>query len=192
MTEVDPAALVDDELDPADVARLIADLPEETLRGLLTGEVVPAACDQIIRRFPEYVDAERTRGVTAAVGWLIEGDDGTERFTVFFNDGEVTAGRDLGTQLRVTLELDAVDFLRLATGNADPTTLFLSGASRCRATSCSRSRWRPSFASPVSRARPRVSGCSTRPRSTRPGSPRSSGTRRMTRCGAGCPARSGP
>jgi putative sterol carrier protein len=127
MTELDPAALVDEDLDPAAVARLVAELPEETLRELVTGEVVVAACDEIIRRFPEYVDAERTRGVVAAVGWVISGPDVNERFVVAFDDGQVSAGRALDAEPRVTLELDAVDFLRLATGNADPATLFLSG-----------------------------------------------------------------
>ena len=46
---------------------------------------------------------------------------------VAFDHGTVSAGRDLELEPRVTLSLDAVDFLRLATGNADPATLFLSG-----------------------------------------------------------------
>ena len=40
---------------------------------------------------------------------------------------EVAAGRELEVEPRVTLRLGAVDFLRLATGNADPATLYLSG-----------------------------------------------------------------
>src|SRR5687768_9392774 len=134
MTELDPAAraaianqIGSEDLEPAAVARLVSEVPEETMRELVTGEVVTAAIEQVIRRFPEYVDAERTRGVDAGVGWVITGGDREERFLVAFRDGEVSAGRELDAEPRVTLELDAVDFLRLATGNADPTTLFLSG-----------------------------------------------------------------
>ncbi len=134
MTELDPAAraaIADQigsaDLEPAAVARLVSEVPEETMRELLTGEVITAATEQVIRRFPEYVDAERTRGVDAAVGWVITGGERDERFLVAFRDGEVSAGRELDAEPRVTLELDAVDFLRLATGNADPTMLFLSG-----------------------------------------------------------------
>ena len=47
------------------------------MRELVTGEVVTAACEQIIRRFPDYVEAERTRGVDAAVGWVITGTAST-------------------------------------------------------------------------------------------------------------------
>ncbi len=119
--------VISDDLDPAALARLVAELPEDTMREVLTGEAVAAAVDQVIARFPEFVDAERTEGARSAVGWIVTGGDRPDRFIVAFDDGTVRAGRDLEDEPRVTLELDAVDFLRLATGNADPTTLFLSG-----------------------------------------------------------------
>jgi len=119
--------VISEDLEPAALAQLVAELPEETMRELLTGEVVGSALDLVIARFPEFVDAERTKGVRSAVGWVITGGDRPDRFIVAFDDGTVRAGRDLDDEPRVTLELDAVDFLRLATGNADPTTLFLMG-----------------------------------------------------------------
>jgi putative sterol carrier protein len=115
------------ELDPADVARAIGEVPEELLRELLGDEALAAATDEIIRRFPDYVDAARTAGVTAAVSWVITGKGTRERFVVLFDDGRVSAGRELEAEPRVTLELEGVDFLRLVTGNADPATMFLSG-----------------------------------------------------------------
>ena len=115
------------DLEPAAVAQLVAETPEETMRALLTGEIRAAATEQIIRRFPDYVDAGRTAEVEAAVGWEITGDGDVERFLLVFDRGRVSAGRELDFEPRVTLSLDAVDFLRLATGNADPATLFLSG-----------------------------------------------------------------
>lgn len=121
------AAIATGALEPQAVARIVAETPEESLRELLTGEVRAAAVEQIIERFPDYVDAERTAEVEAAVGWEIGDGEQAERFVVAFDRGRVRAGRDLSDEPRVTLSLDAVDFLRLATGNADPATLFLSG-----------------------------------------------------------------
>ena len=115
------------DLEPAAVAQLVAETPEETMRELLTGEIRAAATEQIIRRFPDYVDAGRTAEVEAAVGWEIADGGDVERFLLVFDRGRVSAGRELDFEPRVTLSLDAVDFLRLATGNADPATLFLSG-----------------------------------------------------------------
>jgi putative sterol carrier protein len=114
-------------LDPAQVADAIRQVPEETLRELLTPEVGSAAVGEIVRRFPEYCDPARTRGIREAVGWSIVNGPRRETFTVVFDDGEVSAGRELAAAPRVTLELDAADFLRLATGNADPAALFLGG-----------------------------------------------------------------
>ncbi|MGH2987600.1 MAG: SCP2 sterol-binding domain-containing protein [Solirubrobacterales bacterium] len=121
------ASIAGGELDPAEVARLIRELPSDQLRDLLGDEVLAAATDEIIRRFPDYVDVTRTAGVTAAVGFQIIGDRRRERFVVLFDDGRVSAGRELDAEPRVTLELDGADFLRLVTGNADPAMMFLSG-----------------------------------------------------------------
>lgn len=126
-TEEIAAAIAGGELDPADVARVVSELPEELLRDLLGDEVLAAATDEIIRRFPDYVDVERTAGVTAAVAFEVVGNRGRERFVVLFDDGRVTAARELDAEPRVTLELDGADFMRLVTGNADPATMFLSG-----------------------------------------------------------------
>jgi putative sterol carrier protein len=114
-------------LDPAQVAGVLAEVPEETLRELLTGPVRAAAVDEVIRRFPDFCDPESTTEVSAAVGWRIVDGRDADSFVVVFEHGRVRAGRHLETEPRVTLELDAVDFLRLATGNADPATLFLGG-----------------------------------------------------------------
>src|SRR4051794_6311891 len=121
------AAVAGGQLEPSEVAAAVGQGPQGLLRELLVGDVRSAAIDEVIRRFPDYCDPARTRGVRAAVGWSIgEGTD-RETFAVLFDDGEVTAGRNLDVEPRVTLELDAADFLRLATGNADPATLFLGG-----------------------------------------------------------------
>jgi putative sterol carrier protein len=126
-TEEIAAAIAGGELDPAEVARVIREVPDELLRDLLGDEVLAAATDEIIRRFPDYVDVERTAGVTAAVAFEVVSDRSRERFVVLFDNGSVSAGRELDAEPRVTLELDGADFLRLVTGNADPATMFLSG-----------------------------------------------------------------
>ncbi len=134
MTEVDAntraaiaEALAGEQLEAPLLAQIVAETPQQTLRELLTGEILTAAIEQVILRFPEYVDAPRTAGVHAAVAWAITDGAQRERFLVAFEDGQVRAGRELDVEPRVTLELDAVDFLRLVTGNADPSTLFLGG-----------------------------------------------------------------
>jgi putative sterol carrier protein len=124
------AAIGSEGVDPAEVARIVAETPEATLRELLTGEVRAAALDEVIRRFPEFVDERRASGSRAAVEWRIIDGRRADRFALVFGEDGVRAGRELDPEPRVTLELDTVDFLRLATANADPATLFLSGRLR--------------------------------------------------------------
>ena len=88
--------------------------------------------DEIFRRFPDYISAERTRGVDAAIKFkLTGGPDGTaDRYTVLVHDGtcRVTKGTDAAP--RVTITLDGADFLKLVTGNANPPVMFLRGKLR--------------------------------------------------------------
>jgi putative sterol carrier protein len=84
--------------------------------------------DEIIRRFPDYIDADAAKGVDGIVGWeLIGPGDEVDRFSLVVADGVVQVGRDLAAEPTVTLRLGAVSFLKIATGNGDPSTMVLSG-----------------------------------------------------------------
>jgi putative sterol carrier protein len=117
--------------DSTEVARLVANLPDAVLRELLASEWRGAVLDEIFRRFPEYVDPGRARGVSDAIEFVIDGRGGdSDRFVVVLEDGKCRAGRALDASPRVTIELDGADFLRLVTGNADPPLLFITGRLR--------------------------------------------------------------
>jgi putative sterol carrier protein len=120
------------DLEPAMVARLVAELPEDQLRELLRGEARSAALGEVFRRFPEFVNTASIREVEAVVEWLITGDGDTDRYLLVIERGTCRTARDLDAEPRVTFELDGLDFLKLVTGNADPAVLFLSGALRLR------------------------------------------------------------
>lgn len=116
------------DLEPAMVARLVSELPEQQLREMLQGEARTAALDEVFRRFPEFVEEARIRDVDAVVEWLITGPGGADRYVLVIESGACRTVRDLAAEPRVTFELDALDFLKLVTGNAEPAVMFLSGA----------------------------------------------------------------
>jgi putative sterol carrier protein len=120
------------DLEPAMVARMVAELPDEQLRELLRGGARSAALDEVFRRFPEFLNPAATRDVDAVAEWLITGAGDTDRYLLVIERGTCRTGRGLDAEPRVTFELDGVDFLKLVTGNADPAVLFLSGALRLR------------------------------------------------------------
>jgi putative sterol carrier protein len=84
--------------------------------------------DEIIRRFPDYLDAEAAAGISGVVGWeLVALGNEVDRFTMIIEDGVIKIGQDLVAEPTVTLRLGVVSFLKLATGNGDPCTMVLSG-----------------------------------------------------------------
>ncbi|MDX6666908.1 MAG: hypothetical protein QOK04_288 [Solirubrobacteraceae bacterium] len=126
----EPVGLRD--LEPAVVARMVAELPDEQLRELLRGEARRAALDEVFRRFPEFVDTASIRDVEAVVEWVITGAGQADRYVLLIEHGACRTSKDLDAEPRVTFELEGLDFLKLVTGNADPAVLFLSGALRLR------------------------------------------------------------
>jgi putative sterol carrier protein len=120
------------DLEPALVARMVAELPDEQLHELLRGEARSAALDEVFRRFPEFVNAAAIRDVEAVVEWLITGAGATDRYLLVIERGSCRTSSEQDAEPRVTFELDGLHFLKLVTGNADPAVLFLSGALRLR------------------------------------------------------------
>jgi len=84
--------------------------------------------EEIIRRFPDYIDEEAAQGTNGVVGWELVGlGNEVDRFSLVVENGIVKIGSDVAVAPTVTLRLGVVSFLKLATGNGDPCTMVLSG-----------------------------------------------------------------
>jgi predicted lipid carrier protein YhbT len=120
------------EADPAELASLVAETPDEELQEALRGELRHSVLDTVFDRFPEYVNPAKTRDVSAAVEWRIAGEpeDGEARYLVVVDRGECRVVEELESEPRTVITIDAVDFLQLVTGNANPTMLFFRGRIR--------------------------------------------------------------
>jgi putative sterol carrier protein len=120
----DPAAL-----SPEDFAQLVATSGDDQLREVLSGSQREVALDEIFGRMETHFDPNAARGVDAVIHFLIGGrDDGShDEFEVVIRDGACNAARGLNqADPRVSLQLDAVDFMRLITGNASGPGLFMA------------------------------------------------------------------
>src|SRR4051794_469355 len=107
------------------MARLVRHPPPEQLKeGLRVNRDV--LIGEIFRRFPERLTSEG-RKVTGAIKWKITGreDRGADRWFLVLENGEARTGRDLDVKPRVTLTMDALTFLQVVTGNANPVELFI-------------------------------------------------------------------
>jgi putative sterol carrier protein len=123
------AEIIPGEVDPIAMARAIAGTPDAELRAGMRGALRDVVLEEVFRRFPEYLDADRTRGVHAAVKWKITGraDGDADRYVLLLDDGACRIEKDAQAKPRVTITMDGADFLKLVTGNANPPMMFLRG-----------------------------------------------------------------
>jgi putative sterol carrier protein len=124
---VDPSAL-----DPVDVATAVATTSGKHMRAVMEGGFRPVVLEEVFRRFPDFIDAEKAAAMQLCVGFRIAGrkDGEVDRYTVHVSDGVCTIETDPpeGQTRDATITVDGADFLRLATGQLHPVRGVLTGA----------------------------------------------------------------
>lgn len=86
--------------------------------------------DAIFWQMPQHFDAKQAKDVKATIEWRItgRGDGGVDTYQVTVAHGGCHARRGaVDPSPRLTISLDAAEFLRLATGNSNPMQAYLKG-----------------------------------------------------------------
>jgi putative sterol carrier protein len=124
---VDPSAL-----DPVDVATAVATTSGKHMKSVMEGGFRSIVLEEVFRRFPEFIDAEKAGTLKLSVGFRIGGrkDGEVDRYVVHVADGVCTIETDPpeGQRRDATITLEGADFLRLATGQLHPVRGVLTGA----------------------------------------------------------------
>ena len=124
---VDPSAL-----DPVDVATAVATTSSKHMRSVMEGGFRPIVLEEVFRRFPDFIDAEKARELQLSVGFRIGGraDGDVDRYCVHVADGVCTieTSPPEGQRRDATITVEGHDFLRLATGQLHPVRGVLTGA----------------------------------------------------------------
>ncbi|MDQ3155200.1 MAG: SCP2 sterol-binding domain-containing protein [Actinomycetota bacterium] len=125
---VNPAAL-----DAVEVAAVVSESKDSYLRDVMKGGFRGVILEEIFRRFPEYIDANRAKNMTLGVGFKIGGGpDDADRYLVSIDKGNCTVTKDGEGERKATIALGGAEFLKLATGNLNPTMAFIRGALKVR------------------------------------------------------------
>jgi putative sterol carrier protein len=113
-------------------ARFVENSSEERLRWAVSGWRRRFVLGGIFRQMPRRLNREQAKNTDVAVDWKIRGapDDGVDHFQVIIKHGKCRVTRRPSESPRATIELDAVDFLRLAAGVAEGPQLFMAGKIR--------------------------------------------------------------
>ena len=122
-------------LDPVDVARALGEVRNDHLRKVMGSGFRPVVLGEIFRRLPDFVNPEKSRGVSLCVGFRLAGNPSgdPERYVVEIDDGVavVTVG-DQGAARDATVSLEGHDFLKLVTGHLNPVAGVLKGQLKVR------------------------------------------------------------
>ncbi len=123
---VDPTAL-----DPVDVATAVATTSGKHMRSVMEGGFRPIVLEEVFRRFPDFIDAEKAGALQLSVGFRIGGrkDGEFDRYAVHVADGVCTieASPPEGQRRDATITAGGADFLRLVTGQLHPVRGVLTG-----------------------------------------------------------------
>jgi putative sterol carrier protein len=112
------------------VANAVRNSPDERLDRLMRSPARRVVLEAIFWQMPHHVDRNRARGLTSSIRWEITGrsDGKPDVYQLVFVDGDcrVVRGPD-GSRPRLTITVDAAEFIRLATGNSDPMQAYFRG-----------------------------------------------------------------
>ena len=120
---VDPTAL-----DAVQVAGVIAKAKDSHLQDVMRGGFRGVVLGEIFRRFPEYLDQRSADKLKLAACFKIGGGpNGDDRYLVEIDRGACTVTPEGEGKRSVTIALGGAEFLKLATGNLNPTIAFMKG-----------------------------------------------------------------
>lgn len=120
-------------IDPEEFAQLVQSASDDQLRaGLEANRELLLA--EIFRQMPERLDRERAAGIDAVVEWRIVDHQTSDHdvWQLTLRDGIAEVRPGPAEDPTVTMEIGAIDFLRLITGGANGPKLFLFGRLKVR------------------------------------------------------------
>lgn len=95
----------------------------------------PIFLDEIFRRMSEHLRTDKAANADLVVSWRFTegfGDGGYDRYQTIIEDGRCVSGADLDRTADTTLTLCVPDFIRMATGNANVASMFVTGRVRVK------------------------------------------------------------
>jgi alkyl sulfatase BDS1-like metallo-beta-lactamase superfamily hydrolase len=111
------------------LARVIRESPPSRLERLMRSPARRAILDGIFWQMPQRLSRHGSAGIRTVIEWRITGRPGAaETYQLTIADGRGRTRRGAGeASPQLTITIDGVEFLRLATGSLDPIQAYLSG-----------------------------------------------------------------
>ncbi|MGH2910233.1 MAG: SCP2 sterol-binding domain-containing protein [Solirubrobacteraceae bacterium] len=109
--------------------RLVRESPPERLEQLMRSPARRPVLDGIFWQMPKQVDPTAAGAQTTAIKWVVTGrpDGGSDVYQLVIENGQARTDRGETVEARLTVTLDGVEFLKLASGNSDPMQAYFTG-----------------------------------------------------------------
>jgi len=109
-------------------ARVVRGAPEERIEQFMRTPIRRVVLDGIFWQMPQHFDHKRAAGLSATIRWCITGrvDGGADVYDLRIEDSHCSVMQRGTGDARVTITVDAIEFLKLATGNSDPMQAYFS------------------------------------------------------------------
>jgi len=109
--------------------RAVASAPPERLEQLMRSAARKPTLDGIFWQMPKQVNPKIAAELTTSIRWRITGrpDDGTDVYQLEIDRGKVKTTKGESGDPNLTVTMDAVEFLKLASGNLDPMQAYFKG-----------------------------------------------------------------
>ena len=110
--------------------RVVRDVPPERIEQVMRSPARKPILDGIFWQMPKQLDVMQAAGVRSSILWCITGraDGGVDTYQLEIEDGRCrTIRTPHSPDPRLTITVDGVEFLRLASGNSDPMQAYFKG-----------------------------------------------------------------
>jgi putative sterol carrier protein len=109
--------------------RVVHNAPPERLEQLMRSPARKPALDGIFWQMPKQVNTDVAKDMTTTIRWRITGrpDDGVDVYQLVVDKGQVKTVKGESGEPKLTVTMDAVEFLKLASGNLDPMQAYFKG-----------------------------------------------------------------
>ncbi|MBI5309413.1 MAG: SCP2 sterol-binding domain-containing protein [Actinobacteria bacterium] len=116
-------------VEPAAFATAVAAAPDHELAEGMATEFRVIVLDEVFRRMEAHFEPKRSKKLNIVIQFHLTGshDGNVDVYQVIIRDDRCATGKELTEPAKLTLRLDAVDFLKLATNNEKGMDLYIKG-----------------------------------------------------------------
>jgi putative sterol carrier protein len=116
-------------VDPQEFAQLVKKTPNDELKQVMQSERRGVILGEIFERMPSLFRPEKAASLNAVIHWNIgdRPDGGADTYEIVIADGKCEVSPTPVHEPKVAINVGAVDFLKVVSGNGNPVMMFMTG-----------------------------------------------------------------